>query len=172
MKTKHPSLIFRISYLSHLSSLNFKKMLTKHNVEGFEAFQSKAEELGKEDKPLYVYFSGSKTSDGKNQNYQSTENNLILKSCHFLGKSWCPDCVTAQPVVESTLEKEVKVPTNYLYVGVGDRSFWKDQSCIFRTSPLTKLKSVPTLFKWGCMENRLEEDKLFKPDMITMLLED
>ena len=42
-------------------------MLTKHNVEGFEAFQSKAEELGKEDKPLYVYFSGSKTSDGKNQ---------------------------------------------------------------------------------------------------------
>ena len=95
-----------------------------------------------------------------------------IKKMHILGKSWCPDCVTAQPVVESTLEKEVKVPTNYLYVGVGDRSFWKDQSCIFRTNPLTKLKSVPTLFKWGCMENRLEEDKLFKPDMIAMLLED
>ena len=149
-------------------------MLTKHSVEGFEAFQAKAEELGKEDKPLYVYFSGSKTSDGKYANVQ-VENQFSseIKIVTFvLGKSWCPDCVTAQPVVESTLEKDVKVPTNYLYVGVGDRSFWKDQSCIFRTSPLTKLKSVPTLFKWGCMENRLEEDKLFKPDMITMLLED
>ena len=146
-------------------------MLTKHNVEGFEAFQAKAEELGKEDKPLYVYFSGSKTRDGKNQKVQK-KILFIPKICNLLGKSWCPDCVTAQPVVESTLEREVKVPTNYLYVGVGDRSFWKDQSCIFRTSPLTKLKSVPTLFKWGCMENRLEEDKLFKPDMITMLLED
>ncbi len=90
----------------------------------------------------------------------------------LIGKSWCPDCVTAQPIVESTLEKEIQTPTNYLYVGVGERAFWKDANCIFRTSPLTKLKSVPTLFKWGAAENRLEEEKCAKPDFVTMLLEE
>ena len=35
---------------------------------------------------------------------------------------------------------ELPDETHYLYVGVGDRTFWKDQSCIFRTSPKTQLK--------------------------------
>merc|ERR1712156_168928 len=137
-------------YYSKKSNLAFK-MLQKHAVEGFDDFKAKAEELSKEDVPLYVYFSGSKTSDGK---------------------SWCPDCVTAQPVVEATLEKELKEPANYFYVGVGDRTFWKDPNCIFRTNALTKLKSVPTLFKWGAAGNRLEEEKCAKPDFITMLFDE
>ena len=90
----------------------------------------------------------------------------------FLGNSWCPDCVTAQPVVESTIEKEVKQPTNYLYVGVGDRTFWKDQGNIFRKSGLTKLKSVPTFFKWTAPGNRLEEEKCTNPDLIQMIIEE
>lgn len=106
--------------------------------------------------------------------------NLLTNSCDsgnyfsnsLSGKSWCPDCVVAQPIVESTMEKESKTPINFLYVGVGDRTFWKDQSNIFRTSPLTKLKSVPTLFKWGSPENRLEEEKCAKPDFVSMLLEE
>ena len=40
-------------------------MLQKHSVEGFDDFKAKAEALAKEDVPLYVYFSGSKTSDGE-----------------------------------------------------------------------------------------------------------
>ena len=40
-------------------------MLQKHSVEGFDDFKAKAEELAKEDIPLYVYFSGSKASDGE-----------------------------------------------------------------------------------------------------------
>ena len=94
--------------------------------------------------------------------------NNVKKS---LGNSWCPDCVTAQPVVESTIEKEVKQPTNYLYVGVGDRTFWKDQGNIFRKSGLTKLKSVPTFFKWTAPGNRLEEEKCTNPDLIQMIIE-
>ena len=39
-------------------------MLKKHSVEGFEAFKSKVEELSKEETPLFVYFSGSKNSEG------------------------------------------------------------------------------------------------------------
>ena len=80
--------------------------------------------------------------------------------------------MTAQPIVEATLEKELKEPANYLYVGVGDRGFWKDPNCIFRTNALTKLKSVPTLFKWGASGNRLEEGKCADPNFITMLFED
>merc|ERR1711862_348641 len=74
---------------SFFGSFNFKslKMVQKHSVEGFDNFKDKAEELAKEDVPLYVYFSGSKSSDGKSR---------------------CPDCVTAQPIVEATLEKELK----------------------------------------------------------------
>lgn len=30
--------------------------------------------------------------------------------------------------------------SQYLYVGVGDRNFWKDANCIFRTANETKLK--------------------------------
>ena len=40
-------------------------MLKKHAVEGFDDFKAKAEVLSKEDVPLFVYFSGSKTGDGK-----------------------------------------------------------------------------------------------------------
>ena len=66
----------------------------------------------------------------------------------------------------------LKNPSNYLYVGVGDRTFWKDPDCIFRTSHLTKLQFIPTLFKWGADENRLEEENCAKSDLITILLEE
>jgi hypothetical protein len=71
------------------------------------------------------------------------------------------------------LEEKLAGPAaNYLYVGVGDRTFWKDPNCIFRADPSTKLKSVPTLFKWGASQERLEEEKCANPDMISMLFED
>ena len=90
----------------------------------------------------------------------------------FTGQSWCPDCVVAEPVIESTLEKEAKEPTNYLYIGVGGLAFWKDPNCIFRTDPMTKLKSVPTVFKWGSAENRIEEEKCAKADFVAMLFDE
>ena len=44
-------------------------MVQKHSVEGMEAFKSKVEALAKEEIPLFVYFSGSKTSDGEELTY-------------------------------------------------------------------------------------------------------
>merc|ERR1712008_159780 len=55
------------------------KMLQKHSVEGFDDFKAKAEALAKEDVPLYVYFSGSKTSDGKAGVLIASLANLWLK---------------------------------------------------------------------------------------------
>jgi thiol-disulfide isomerase/thioredoxin len=47
-------------------------MAVRSDVEGYDAFCNLIGELETQDKPVYVYFSGSKGEDGK---------------------SWCPDCV-------------------------------------------------------------------------------
>ena len=64
------------------------KMVVKHKVEGFEAFVAKAEELSADkSKTLIVMFSGTKDENGK---------------------SWCPDCVVAEPVVDECLAGDPK----------------------------------------------------------------
>ena len=100
-------------------------MATVVKVEGFEAFQAKVAELSKTGGDIFVMFSGSKDANGV---------------------SWCPDCVDAEPVVNGCLSG-ASDESHYLYVGVDDRSFWKDQNCVFRTAEETLLKSVPTLIK-------------------------
>lgn len=47
-------------------------MVNKHAAEGFEAFRQKVEVLAKEDIPLFIYFSGSKSSDGNYFKYRRT----------------------------------------------------------------------------------------------------
>ena len=93
-------------------------MATVVKVEGFDAFQAKISELSKTGGDIFVMFSRSK--DGN-------------------GVSWCPDCVDAEPVVNGCLNGAAD-DSHYLYVGVGDRSFWKDQNCVFRTAKETQLK--------------------------------
>ena len=57
-------------------------MVIKLQVEGFDAFVESIE--ANKGKDVFCYFSGSKDSSGK---------------------SWCPDCVTAEPVVKAAMEK-------------------------------------------------------------------
>eukprot|EP00088_Acartia_fossae_P064936 TRINITY_DN7999_c0_g1_i3.p1 TRINITY_DN7999_c0_g1~~TRINITY_DN7999_c0_g1_i3.p1 ORF type:complete len:135 (+),score=33.72 TRINITY_DN7999_c0_g1_i3:36-407(+) len=123
-------------------------MVKKFEVEGFENFKSKVEELSKAG-TVFVMFSGSKNEKGE---------------------SWCPDCVVAYPVVQDCL-KQADEDAHFLYVGVGDRTFWKDPNCVFRTAKETKLNSVPTLMKWGT-PNRLEEGQCADPSLVSMLMED
>lgn len=118
-------------------------------VEGFEAFQAEVAELSKTGGDVFVMFSGSKDSNGV---------------------SWCPDCVTAEPVVSACLSS-AQEDSHYLYVGVGGRDFWKDPNCVFRTAPETKLKSVPTLIKWGTKQ-RLEEGQCADKNLVSMMFED
>jgi len=123
-------------------------MVKKFEVEGFESFKAKAEELAKNG-TLFVLFSGSKNEKGE---------------------SWCPDCVTAYPVVMDGL-KEADDDANFLYVSVGDRTFWKDPACVFRTAKESQLSSVPTLIKWGT-KNRLQEDQCADPALVSMMFEE
>ncbi|MCL4131217.1 UNVERIFIED_CONTAM: hypothetical protein GTU68_053937 [Idotea baltica] len=126
-------------------------MVNKFEVEGFEAFVEKIESLKSSGKTTFVLFSGSKDATS--------------------GKSWCPDCVVASPVINAGLDKIASKDSNYLYVSVGPRSFWKDSNNPFRTDSRTKLKSVPTLMKYGSPQ-RLEEGQCAKANMVEMLFED
>jgi len=77
--------------------------------------------------------------------------------------------VTAEPVVEASLAG--KPGLTLLYVAVGQRDFWKDKNCVFRTDPSTELKSVPTLVAWGGRA-RLEEEKCADKAMVDMLVDE
>ena len=89
---------------------------------------------------------------------------------YLLGKSWCPDCVTAEPVIEKCF-KDTGDDVTLLYVAVGQRDFWKKQDNPFRTHEKLRLKGVPTLMKWGGPQ-KLVEEELFNEDLIQMLFED
>jgi len=87
------------------------------------------------------------------------------------GKSWCPDCVTAEPVVTGELNNLPEGST-FVYVDVGGRDYWKNKSNDFRVDPNLKLSGVPTFLKYGDLNQKLVESQLFKPDLIQMMFEE
>lgn len=123
-------------------------MITKHRIQGYEDFQNFFKDL-KITEPVYVLYTGTKLENGQ---------------------SWCPDCVEAEPYIEKGFELGQE-PCHLVTVEVGDRPFWKDPNCVFRTNTTTKLKVLPTLAKWGT-QKRLEGDQCQKVDLIEMLLTD
>lgn len=121
-------------------------MVFRHHVEGYTTFL-KFMETFKGDKSVSVLYSGSNLPNGK---------------------SWCSDCVEAEPFIEKGLAAAPK-DSHFVHVEVGDRPYWKDLKCPFRTDPKTKLNVLPTLAKWGT-QNRLEGDQCLKVELIEMLL--
>merc|ERR1739848_740470 len=75
------------------------------------------------------------------------------------GVSWCPDCVSADRVIEKFIE-------NSEYAGVSmvkchvPRSCWKAPDCVYKNEPSLKLTSVPTLLLWKDNKKRLIEGQL------------
>ena len=129
-------------------------MAERHQVEGFEAYIAKLDEVKKSaaGKTIVVMFSGGKSPS--------------------TGKSWCPDCVVAEPVVDKVLQSQKD--SVYIYVSVGGVQFWKDPECVFRKDKRTLLKSIPTLVKIdGNVPNtRLVEGQCANQGMVEMLFED
>merc|ERR1712168_225533 len=119
-------------------------MAQQIKVEGYDAFVAEVEKH--KTKTVYALFSGSKSAEGK---------------------SWCPDCVTAEPVVYGGLS-DAPEEAVFIYCGVGERAFWKDQQNIFRTDPKLKVKSVPTLMKLGT-PMRLEEGQCAAKELVEEL---
>ncbi|XGW16067.1 hypothetical protein V3C99_001486 [Haemonchus contortus] len=84
------------------------------------------------------------------------------------GKSWCPDCVSAEPFIESVTHKEdVKsLDATFITCFVGARDYWKDPKCPFRTDPTYKLTCIPTLIECGKKHKRLMEKQLMNEGLL------
>uniref|UniRef100_A0A8C2IPW8 Thioredoxin domain-containing protein 17 n=2 Tax=Cyprinus carpio TaxID=7962 RepID=A0A8C2IPW8_CYPCA len=95
-------------------------------VHGYEEFcKAVSERKGKE---IFAYFSGDKDDQGK---------------------SWCPDCVKAEPVVRGELSY-LPEGSVFIYCQVGDRPYWKDPNNDFKKT--LKLTGVPTLLRYGTVK--------------------
>ncbi|XP_034194403.1 thioredoxin domain-containing protein 17 [Osmia lignaria lignaria] len=123
-------------------------MVLRHHVKGYENFLEFMKKF-QADQSVYVLYTGTKLPNGD---------------------SWCPDCVEAKPFIERGFKK---APENVhlVEVEVGDRAYWKNLNCPFRTNSTTKLRVLPTVAKWGT-QKRLEGDQCMELDLIDMLLND
>ncbi|KAJ0180733.1 hypothetical protein K1T71_004137 [Dendrolimus kikuchii] len=124
-------------------------MVSYVQIKGFEEFAQYTESIDPNGPPVLFYFSGSKLPGGN---------------------SWCPDCVEAEPVVQAYLT-ELNREIIFAYVDVGDRDYWKDKQCPFRTDKRTKLMVIPTIIKWKGVQ-RLEGSQCNKRELLQMLFED
>eukprot|EP00252_Welwitschia_mirabilis_P002208 TRINITY_DN12109_c0_g1_i1.p1 TRINITY_DN12109_c0_g1~~TRINITY_DN12109_c0_g1_i1.p1 ORF type:complete len:131 (+),score=15.26 TRINITY_DN12109_c0_g1_i1:135-527(+) len=88
------------------------------------------------------------------------------------GRSWCPDCVRAEPVIYEVLEKSDK-DVVLLRAFAGDRATWKNPSHPWRTDERIKLKGLPTLVRWknGAIAGRLEDHEAHIQSRISELLD-
>ncbi|EYC39075.1 hypothetical protein Y032_0677g1437 [Ancylostoma ceylanicum] len=95
-------------------------------VEGYDAIRKELTSLSGQ---VFVLFTGSKVD----------------------GKSWCPDCVAAEPVIDSILHgnEGKSLDATFVTCYVGAREYWKDPACPFRTDKDFKLTCVPTLIEVG-----------------------
>uniref|UniRef100_A0A8C9DH67 Thioredoxin domain-containing protein 17 n=1 Tax=Prolemur simus TaxID=1328070 RepID=A0A8C9DH67_PROSS len=81
------------------------------------------------------------------------------------GKSWCPDCVQAEPVVREGL-KNVSEGCVFIYCHVGEKPYWKDPNNDFRKT--LKITAVPTLLKYGTPQ-KLVESECLQANLMEML---
>ncbi|XP_035228642.1 thioredoxin domain-containing protein 17-like [Stegodyphus dumicola] len=117
-------------------------------VEGYQPVKNAITEFSKSHQ-LFLLFTGAEDAEGR---------------------SWCPDCVDAKPVIFDCLkyapEKSVLV-----ICSVGNRNAWKDPNNDFRKDEQLKLTCVPTLIKFNTPK-RLEEEQCKSAALVSMLFED
>ncbi|XP_028321432.1 thioredoxin domain-containing protein 17 [Gouania willdenowi] len=112
------------------------------SVRGYEEFcQAVSDRKGKD---IFAYFSGDKDAQGK---------------------SWCPDCVKAEPVVRGEM-KHLPEDSVFIYCQVGERTYWKDPNNEFKKN--LKLSGVPTLLRYGTPQ-KLVEDECLKSYLVKMM---
>lgn len=84
------------------------------------------------------------------------------------GKSWCPDCTAALPVIKAAIDKLegaclLEVPIT--------RSDFRKDDLFYKSSSKIKLQCVPTLVRWDT-QNRLDDSQSQKPELVELLLSD
>jgi hypothetical protein len=88
------------------------------------------------------------------------------------GQSWCPDCVTADPVLRRAC-RELRPDLTVYECPVGLRGDWKGRpEHPLRIHPFFRLQRIPTLVQVerGCERGRLVEADCAKPEMLKAFL--
>lgn len=88
------------------------------------------------------------------------------------GASWCPDCVTADPVLRATISASAPHLTVY-ECPVGARSDWKGRADHpYRVHPAFRLARIPTLIRFaaGIDIGRLVEGPCADPAAVRAFL--
>lgn len=88
------------------------------------------------------------------------------------GMSWCPDCVTADPVLRAACTKQ-RPDLVLNECPVGQRSEWKNRpEHPYRLDPDFRVARIPTLLliEDGCETGRLVEGDCARPELVTAFL--
>lgn len=88
------------------------------------------------------------------------------------GESWCPDCVTADPVLRRTIALARRDLTLF-ECPVGQRSEWKNRpEHPYRVHPLFRVARIPTLvfIEAGVERGRLVEADCAVPELVAAFL--
>lgn len=88
------------------------------------------------------------------------------------GESWCPDCVTADPVLRRAC-RDLQPALTLYECPVGARSDWKNRpEHPYRLHPVLRLQRIPTLIRidGGCERGRLVEADCARPDAVRAFL--
>lgn len=88
------------------------------------------------------------------------------------GASWCPDCVTADPVLRAAIAR-TRPQTTLYECPVGLRSAWKNvPDHPYRLHPDLRIARIPTLIRWahGCEVGRLVEGDCANPEAVAAFL--
>ena len=84
------------------------------------------------------------------------------------GRSWCPDCTAAAPVIKAECNK---VEGSVLLEIPITREDFRNQDLMYRTRSDLAIKCVPTTMRWGT-QNKLDDSQSQKQELVAMLLED
>ncbi|XP_043831457.1 thioredoxin domain-containing protein 17-like [Dromiciops gliroides] len=98
-------------------------------------------------KTIFAYFTGDKDTEGR---------------------SWCPDCTEAEPVVLEAL-KHIPEDAMFIHCKVGDQPYRKDLNNEFKKK--LNLTSLLTLLKYRMLQNMVESECV-KASLVEMLFED
>lgn len=88
------------------------------------------------------------------------------------GASWCPDCVTADPVLRAACAAQ-RPDLTLNECPVGQRSDWKNRPTHpYRLDPDFRVARIPTLLliEDGCEAGRLVEGDCARPDLVAAFL--
>jgi hypothetical protein len=85
------------------------------------------------------------------------------------GKSWCPDCVDAEPYIERYVHSRDDCVV--VHCKIPREGYKGNPRHPYRVHPKIRLTAVPTLLKWGTQQRLVEGDILSK-EKIDLLFEE